>query len=190
MRIAILSRETLHPIAVGGVASHVTELAAALERRGNEVHVFTRLGHDQNLYDRIHGVHFVEEINNMCRPFVHHVFQTEDFLGPSDVIHAHDWLTANAMIWIKQGRGRKAVITIHSTEYGRCGNNFYGGQSARIREQQRAVRCLEKDLTACLVYLRFPPELHKSIRTTNVVERIMMGIGQQLNDAWRPTPRP
>jgi putative transposase len=80
-------------------------------------------------------------------------------------------------------------------------------------EEERAVRCLEKDLPACLVYLRFPPELHKAIRTTNLVERmfrevrrrtrpmgvfanvesaerIMMGIGQQLNDAWRPAPHP
>lgn len=80
-------------------------------------------------------------------------------------------------------------------------------------EEERAVRCLEKDLTACLVYLRFPTELHKAIRTTNLVERmfrevrrrtrpmgvfanvesaerIMMGIGQQFNDAWRPAPHP
>ena len=39
-------------------------------------------------------------------------------------------------------------------------------------EEERAVRCLEKDLPACLVYLRFPPELHKAIRTTNLVERM------------------
>ncbi|MDI6886390.1 MAG: glycogen/starch synthase, partial [archaeon] len=39
MRIALFSWESLHSIAVGGVASHVTELAAALQRAGNEVHV-------------------------------------------------------------------------------------------------------------------------------------------------------
>jgi glycosyltransferase involved in cell wall biosynthesis len=149
MRIAILSWESLHSIAVGGVGAHVTELAAALERKGHEVHVFTRMGHGQSHYDQIDGVHyhrcafqlnydFVEEINDMCRSFVHHVFQTEDFVGPFDVVHAHDWLAANAMIWIKQGRGRKGILTIHSTEYGRCGNNFYGGRSADIREIERA----------------------------------------------------
>jgi glycosyltransferase involved in cell wall biosynthesis len=149
MRIAILSWESLHSIAVGGVGAHVTELAAALERKGHEVHVFTRMGHGQSHYDGIDGVHyhrcafqlnydFIEEINDMCRSFVHHVFQTEDFVGPFDVIHAHDWLAANAMIWIKQGRGRKGILTIHSTEYGRCGNNFYGGRSADIREIERA----------------------------------------------------
>jgi len=149
MKIALLSWESLHSIPVGGVAAHVTELGAALERKGHEVHVFTRMGHGQSPYDRIDGVHyhrctfdlnpdFVEEANNMCRSFVDHVFQVEDFIGPFDVVHAHDWLASNAMIWIKQGRGRKTCLNIHSTEYGRCGNLFFGGRSATIREVERA----------------------------------------------------
>jgi len=28
-------------------------------------------------------------------------------------------------------------MTIHSTEYGRCGNNFFGGTSARVRDHER-----------------------------------------------------
>jgi glycosyltransferase involved in cell wall biosynthesis len=28
-------------------------------------------------------------------------------------------------------------LTIHSTEFGRCGNNFYSGQSGRVRDQER-----------------------------------------------------
>jgi glycosyltransferase involved in cell wall biosynthesis len=149
MRIAMLVWESLHSIPVGGVAAHVTELAAALERKGNEVHVFTRMGPGQSHYQLIHGVHyhrcpfqlhpdFVEEVNNMCRSFVHYVFATEDFIGPFDIVHAHDWLAANAMIWIKQGRARKTVLTVHSTEYGRCGNCFYAGRCARIRYHERA----------------------------------------------------
>ncbi|MEW6001235.1 MAG: glycosyltransferase family 4 protein [Nitrospirota bacterium] len=150
MRIAILSWESLHSIAVGGVGVHVTELAAALERKGHEVHVFTRMGPGQQHYERIDGVYyhrcpfrldsnFVDEINDMGRSFVHHVFQTEDYMGNHfDIVHANDWLAVNAMIWIKQGRGRKGILTIHSTEYGRCGNNFYGGRSAFVREIERA----------------------------------------------------
>jgi glycosyltransferase involved in cell wall biosynthesis len=149
MRIALLSWEALHSIPVGGVGVHVTELAAALERKGHEVHVFTRMGHGQQHYQRVDGVYyhrcpfalqpdFIEEVNNMCRSFVHYVFETENFTGAFDIIHAHDWLAANAMIWIRQGRGRRTVLTIHSTEYGRCGNNFFGGQSARVRYQERA----------------------------------------------------
>jgi glycosyltransferase involved in cell wall biosynthesis len=145
----MLSWESLHSIPVGGVGVHVTELAAALERKGNELHVFTRMGQGQPEYERIDGVHyhrcpfqlngnFVDEVNNMCGSFVHHLFRTEDLIGAFDVVHAHDWLAANAMIWSKQQRGRKGVFTIHSTEYGRCGNNFGGAQSVRIRAQERA----------------------------------------------------
>jgi glycogen synthase len=150
MKVALLSWESLHSIPVGGVAVHVTELAAALERKGHEVHVFTRMRGGQPSYERIHGVHyhrcqfrldpdFVEEINHLCRSLVHEVFQTENCIGAFDVIHAHDWLTANAMIWIKQGRGRKTVVTMHSTEYGRCGNLFLDGRSRGVREQERAA---------------------------------------------------
>lgn len=145
MRIALFSWESMHSVHVGGIGFHVSELACALERKGHEVHVFTRMGRPDHLhYECIYGVHyhrcpfsshldFIEEINNMCRSFVDAFFQTEDYIGPFDVIHAHDWLTANALAWIKEGRGRKSIMTIHSTEYGRCGNNFFNGNSERVR---------------------------------------------------------
>lgn len=150
MRIAMLTWESLHSVALGGVAVHVTELAAALERKGHEVHVFTRMrwGGDWQ-YDRIQGVHYhrvpytgaadiVDDINQMCRAFVDSVFHTENYMGAHfDIVHAHDWMASNAMVWIKQGRNRKGVVTIHSTEYGRCGNNFYGGRSSRIMDHER-----------------------------------------------------
>ena len=149
MRIALLSWESLHSVAVGGVASHVTELAAAMARKGQDVHVFTRQAPGQAYHSLVDGVHyhrcsyaghhdFVDDINNMCRALVERVYVVEDLLGPFDVVHAHDWLTANAMIWIKQGRGRKSVLTIHATEYARCGNAFPNGRSQRIRDQERA----------------------------------------------------
>jgi len=149
MRIAVLSWESLHSIPVGGVASHVTELAAALQRRGHDPHVFTRMASGQRHHDCIDGVHyhrcpypphpeFVDDINNMCRAMVERVFAVEDMAGRFDVVHAHDWLTANAMIWIKQGRGHRTLLTIHATEYARCGNTFPGGRSARVRDQERA----------------------------------------------------
>jgi glycosyltransferase involved in cell wall biosynthesis len=161
MRIAMLAWESLHSIALGGVAVHVTELAAALQRLGHEVHVFTRMGWPGHWhYDSIFGVHYhrvpyngshdiVDDSDNMCRAFVHAVFQAEDYMGaPFDIIHAHDWMAANAMVWIKQGRGRKGILTIHSTEYGRCGNNFYGGPSGRISDHERhGTYCADRVIT-------------------------------------------
>jgi glycosyltransferase involved in cell wall biosynthesis len=150
MRIAMLAWESLHSIPVGGVAAHVTELAAALARQGQDVHVFTRRAPGQSDYDRIDGVHyyrcayqghheFVDDINNMCAAFLHRLVGVEDSTGqPFDIVHAHDWLCANAMIWAKQTRHRRAILTIHATEYGRSGNIFHDGRSARVREQENA----------------------------------------------------
>jgi glycosyltransferase involved in cell wall biosynthesis len=159
MRIALFSWESLHSVAVGGVAVHVTELAAALQRRGHDVHVFTRAGQGQPNYACIHGVHyyrcsfqlnpnFVDEIDNMCRAFVHQFFSVEDTAGKFDVVHSHDWLAANAAVWIKEGRGRKSVLTMHSTEYGRNGNKFFGGQSPRVQDHERhGTYCVDRVIT-------------------------------------------
>ena len=149
MRIALMSWETLHSVAVGGVAAHVTELAAALERYGHEVHVFTRPGYGGSSVQQIDGVwyhycafalngNFIDEIQDMCRSFVWHFLRTEDYTGRFDVVHAHDWLASNALVWIKEARpSHRTVLTMHSTEYGRCGNVFWGGASARVRDHER-----------------------------------------------------
>lgn len=149
MRIAMFSWETLHSSPIGGVAAHVTELAAALERRGHEVHVFTRPGYGSGGISRIDGVWYhycphdlrrdlVDEVQEMCRSFVWHFLRTEDHIGSFDVVHAHDWLASNAMVWIKEARpGHRAILTMHSTEYGRSGNHFWAGPSARIRDHER-----------------------------------------------------
>jgi glycogen synthase len=149
VRIAMFSWETLHSIPVGGVAAHVTELAAALQRRGHETHVFTRPGYGTGGVSKIDGVWYhycphkltsnlVDEVQDMCRSFAWHFNRAEDHSGAFDVVHGHDWLAANAMVWIKQDRPRhKAVLTMHSTEYGRCGNAFHNGPSCRIRDHER-----------------------------------------------------
>ena len=149
MKIAILTWESLHSTAVGGVAAHTSELAAALVKKGHNVHLFTRRMPNQWPHDLIDGVHyhrcsytahsnFVDDVNNMCGAMVERFLEIEDLVGPFDIVHAHDWLCANAMIWIKQAREHKCVFTIHSTEYGRCGNAFTNGNSVRIRDQERA----------------------------------------------------
>ena len=48
---------------------------------------------------------------------------------------------------------------------------FKGWKQKWQIEEERAVRCLEKDFYHCLHYYSFPQELWKKIRTTNVLER-------------------
>ncbi|MBN3040585.1 MAG: glycosyltransferase family 4 protein [Candidatus Omnitrophica bacterium] len=195
MRIALFAWESMHSISVGGVAFHVTELACALERKGHEVHIFTRLGNNnQPWHEMIHGVHyhrcpfnsshnFIEEINNMCRSFVQCFFHIEDNVGPFDVIHAHDWLASNSVVWIKQARNHKTILTIHSTEYGRCGNHFYGGNSAIIRDHERhgtfcsdRVIAVSKALKGEIMWMYNLPDWKVSV--------IYNGVNYRQYDGW------
>lgn len=48
---------------------------------------------------------------------------------------------------------------------------FKGWKEKWQLEEERAVRCMEKDLYHCLHYYSFPRELWKKIRTTNLLER-------------------
>jgi len=146
MRVAFFSWESLHSLPVGGVAAHVTELSAALQRRGHEVHNFVRLGEGQRTYDVVDGVHyhrcpidlhpdFVTEMNNMGNSFMYFMGQTEAHQGGRfDIVHGHDWLSAKGIVQAKNDRGSRTVFTIHSTEFGRCGNHFRNGNSDRIRQ--------------------------------------------------------
>lgn len=143
LKIAFLSWETLHTIAAGGVAPHVTELGAALFRAGHEMHIITRSTTTGTWEHPVWGVtyhevsfgtssDFVQEIENMCSAFVSRLLQLESQFGKFDIIHGHDWLVGPAIIQLCS-MGKRCVFTMHSTETGRCGNVAYGGQSARIR---------------------------------------------------------
>jgi glycosyltransferase involved in cell wall biosynthesis len=160
MRIAMFAWESLHTVAVGGVAPHVSELAAALNRRGHEVHIFARLGEGQTTHAMIDGVHyhrcpielhadFITEMNNMGNSFVYFMGQTEAFQNARfDIVHGHDWLCAKGLVQAKNDRGSRTVYTIHSTEYGRCGNRFHNGKSDRIRAVEReGTYCADRAIT-------------------------------------------
>ena len=86
---------------------------------------------------------------------------------------------------------------------------FKSWQAKWLIEEERAVKCMRKDLFSCLHYYAFDRELWKSIRTTNILERtfremrrrtrpmnnfftneasanrIMHGITDMLNNNWK-----
>lgn len=160
MKVAFFAWETLHTIAVGGIAPHVTELAAALRRCGNEVHIFTRATTISSGVSNHYGVFyhevtfaldrdFVQECSNMCAAFVSNMLEEERLSAEVfDMIHGHDWLVARAVTALK-GLGRTCVFTMHSTESGRCGNQVFGGDSARIRAIEREA-CAVADRVICV----------------------------------------
>lgn len=134
MRIGMFSWESLYSIKVGGIAPHVSELSEELARIGHEVHIFTRRG-DFDSYDRINGVHYqrvdfdstgniVSQMDKMCLALFERFEIVQKIFGKFDIIHGHDWHPVPALNCIKADYGLSYVLTLHSTEWGRNGNNF------------------------------------------------------------------
>ncbi len=147
MKVALFSWESLRSVAVGGVAAHVSELSRNLAARGDDVHVFTRSGAAESRDEEADGVRYhhcavapwgdlVEQTDHMCWAFVDCFRRVERRDGRFDVLHAHDWLTAKTLTWSRNGVARRHVFTMHSTEFGRCGNEHYDGPSRAIRDRE------------------------------------------------------
>jgi glycosyltransferase involved in cell wall biosynthesis len=147
MRIGMFSWESLYSIKVGGISPHVSELSEALARMGHEVHIFTRRG-DFDRYDRINGVHYqrvtsdstkdiVTQMDNMCEALFDRFVSVQKIFGKFDIVHGHDWHPVNALNRIKTDYCLPYLFTIHSTEWGRNGNNFSNlGSSKEISHRE------------------------------------------------------
>ncbi|MBD3155899.1 MAG: glycosyltransferase [Candidatus Aenigmarchaeota archaeon] len=160
MRIAHFSWESLHSISVGGISPVVTELAAAQERKGHEVHVFTRIGQGQSKYEKIDGVHYhrcpfafnhelFQEMHNMCKSMTDSFFACEDYSGKFDILHGHDWHTVSALDEIKKSRKRNIIWTCHASQFGRDGNRFNNGPAEAIRNLEWYGTYISDIVTTC-----------------------------------------
>lgn len=92
-------------------------------------------------YHRIdHGMseNDVECMDYMCKAMAHRFHEVTSMVGNFEIVHAHDWLTANAMKYAMDGFGTPSVLTMHSTEYGRDGNVFYEGFARWVRDAEAA----------------------------------------------------
>ena len=74
----------------------------------------------------------------MCKAMAHRFYEITSMIGNFDLVHAHDWLTANAMKYVMDGFGTRGVLTMHSTEYGRDGNVFFEGFARWVRDAEAA----------------------------------------------------
>jgi glycosyltransferase involved in cell wall biosynthesis len=117
------------------MAPAVTELSEALARQGHKVHLFTRMGEDEEALEVIEGVHYhrcafdpgdgiLEYCDNMADSMVERFYQVEKAEGGFDLIHGHDWHVIDGLDRIKKERGRPTFLTFHSTEWGRNGGEF------------------------------------------------------------------
>jgi glycogen(starch) synthase len=132
MKILMLTWE-YPPRIVGGIARVVHDLSKRLIKDGHEVTVVTyRDSADVPEYENDKGVNVYRVDNYMIHPnnFIDWILQLNFNLvskateiinkeGGFDVIHAHDWLVANAAKALKNAYGIPVVATIHATEAGR-----------------------------------------------------------------------
>ena len=155
MRIGMFSWESLYSIKVGGVAPHVSEISEALAKRGHEVHIFTRRG-DFESYDRINGVHYqradvdasgdvLAQMNRMGDALYDRFTAVQKLFGKFDIVHGHDWHPVLALTRIKQDYNLPFLLTMHSTEWGRNGNQFGYGISQEISHREW-LGCYESSL--------------------------------------------
>jgi len=132
LRVVILSWE-FPPRIVGGIAPHVYNLSCDLVSKGVDVHVVTCDFPGAEKSEEINGVHVLRvDSSKISSPNfatwvylmnMHMQSEAADLInhlsGDVDVIHAHDWLVANAAIGLKHIFRVPLVATIHSTEMGR-----------------------------------------------------------------------
>ncbi len=108
-----------------------TNLAESIGRE-HEVHYFTPGLKDQKKTTEKQGVFYhrcwpsgsniVDYCKNMSLKMVED-YLAEEKNGDFDVLHFHDWHPTEALHLLQN---RSTVLTFHSTEYGRNGNNFGG----------------------------------------------------------------
>ena len=146
MRIGIFSWESLYSIKVGGVAPCITELSEGLDRKGHEVHIFTRRG-EFDAFDKINGVHYqrvdfddsgdiVAQMDKMSEAMCDLFGEVQKIFGRFDIVHCHDWHPILALNRIKKDYGLPYILTMHSTEWGRNGNHFGYGISKEISHRE------------------------------------------------------
>ena len=131
MKILMLTWE-YPPRIVGGIARVVHDLSKRLIKDGHEVTVVTYREGDTPYYENDKGVEVYRVDNYMISPnnFIDWIMQLNFNMvakaseiiakdGKFDVIHAHDWLVANAAKTLKHSYDIPLVSTIHATEAGR-----------------------------------------------------------------------
>lgn len=150
MRLLMLSWE-YPPHIVGGLGKHVADLLPALARcsvtgdAGIQVHLLTPTDSGDAGIERDGNVTVQRVASNTdaADAFLYRVEATNAALrraaealiaqeGPFDLLHNHDWLTAQAAWDLKHAFKLPLVGTIHATERGRGSGQLYGEQSQRI----------------------------------------------------------
>ena len=169
MNVVILSWE-YPPRIIGGLGTHVHQLAVNLARLGVNIHVVTKDAPDAPDYEITDGVHihrvplyppevpqeewvpwtlqFNVALLERAIPIIN------ERIGKVHVLHAHDWLVAHAAIALKHAYRIPLVATIHATEYGRHQGYIPEGMSRIIHQIEWWLTFESVRTIACSKYMR------------------------------------
>ncbi|NPA38462.1 MAG: glycosyltransferase family 4 protein [Candidatus Nanohaloarchaeota archaeon] len=124
------------PNKVGGLAEHVYSLSRAYAEKYGEAYVLTPGYGEFKEQEEINGIKvyrfeatnipaedfpsWVSQINTLFVNAAIDIIKEEEI----DIIHAHDWIVANAGIILKHLFRKPLIATIHATEHGRRGGIY------------------------------------------------------------------
>ena len=155
------------PRIIGGISSHVYELSMALARRNVAVHVVTCdfPGAPEN--EQVGGV-MVHRFNSKIPSpsFLGWIFSMNQAMAERaidiindneeqvDIIHAHDWLVAEAAVRVKQAFSKPLVSTIHATEMGRR-SGIHNDYQRTINDVERHLVNQSSEVICCSYYMAY-----------------------------------
>lgn len=163
MKILVLTWE-FPPRIVGGIARHVGELYPELAKLGHEIHLITpEFGHAP-MYEVVDGVRvhrvpvaggndFFHWVVNMNESMGHQGGKLMLEEGSFDLIHAHDWLVADAAIALKHTFKVPLIATIHATEFGRY-NGINTEEQHYINGKEQLLAFNAWQIIVCTDYMR------------------------------------
>jgi glycosyltransferase involved in cell wall biosynthesis len=169
MNVLLLSWE-YPPRIIGGLGTHVHQLAVNLARLGINIHVVTKDAEGAPDYEEKEGVKIhrvplypprIPQDDWVSWTLQFNVALLEravpllnEKIGRLHVIHAHDWLVAHAGIALKHAYRVPLVATIHATEYGRHQGRLPGPMQKIIHQIEWWLTFESVRTICCSNYMR------------------------------------
>jgi glycosyltransferase involved in cell wall biosynthesis len=163
MKILVLAWE-FPPRIVGGIARHVAELYPEIVKLGYEIHLLTVEFGSAPKYEIVEGIHLYRCPVAHGNDFFHWVVNMNESMGIKggeiltkyndfQLIHAHDWLVADAALSLKYNFKLPLVATIHATEYGRY-NGIHNIKQQYINGKEKFLAHEAWRIIVCSQYMR------------------------------------
>lgn len=129
-KIRIADNETNLPITVREVDSLLGAPYDGHENYEQRYQDYLQVLHKQGETGTMYGQNLIEEVHRFAAQAAL-IAKTEDF----DVIHAHDWVTFQAGLAIKQATGKPLVVHVHITEFDKSGGEHADSRIYALERQ-------------------------------------------------------